>query len=34
LLDRLPGNVINEGDTLLGEQDDEPPLTDYIQRLE
>jgi len=27
LLDRLPGNVVNEGDALLGQQDDQPPLT-------
>ena len=33
LLDRLPGNVVNEGDALLGQQDDQPPLTDHIQRL-
>jgi hypothetical protein len=33
LLDRLPGNVVNEGDALLGQQDDQPPLTDYVQRL-
>jgi hypothetical protein len=33
LLDRLPGNVIDEGDTLLGQQDDQPPLTDDVQRL-
>jgi hypothetical protein len=33
LLDRCPCFVINEGDPLLGEQDDQPPLTDYIQRL-
>jgi hypothetical protein len=34
LLDRLPRNLIDKGDTLLREQDDEPPLTDDIQRLE
>jgi hypothetical protein len=33
LLDRLPGIVVNEGDALLGQQDDQPPLTDHIQRL-
>jgi hypothetical protein len=33
LLDRLPGNVVNEGDALLGQQDDQPPLTDHVQRL-
>jgi len=33
LLDRLPGNLVNEGDALLGEQNDEPPLTDNVQRL-
>jgi hypothetical protein len=30
LLDRLPGNLVNEGDALLGQQDDQPPLTDYV----
>jgi hypothetical protein len=33
LLDRLPGNIVNEGDALLGQQDDQPPLTDDVQRL-
>jgi hypothetical protein len=33
LLDRLPGNFVNEGDALLGQQDDQPPLTDDVQRL-
>jgi hypothetical protein len=33
LLDRLPGNVVDKGDALLGEQYDEPPLTDNVQRL-
>ena len=33
LLDRLPGSIINEGDALFGQQDDQPPLTDHIQRL-
>ena len=33
LLDRLPGIVVNEDDALLGQQDDQPPLTDHIQRL-
>jgi hypothetical protein len=33
LLDRLPGNFVNERDTLLGQQDDQPPLTDDVQRL-
>ena len=33
LLDRLPGNIVNEGDALLGQQDDQPPLTDHVQRL-
>jgi hypothetical protein len=33
LLDRLPGSLVNEGDALLGQQDDQPPLTDHIQRL-
>jgi hypothetical protein len=33
LLDRLPGNLVNEGDALLGEQNDEPPLTDDVKRL-
>jgi hypothetical protein len=33
LLDRLPGNVVNESDALFGQQDDQPPLTDHIQRL-
>jgi len=33
LLDRLPGNVVNERDALLGQQDDQPPLTDDVQRL-
>jgi len=33
LLDRLPGGVVNEGDALLGQQDDQPPLTDDVQRL-
>ena len=33
LLDRLPGNLVHEGDALLGQQDDQPPLTDDVQRL-
>ena len=33
LLDRLPRNVVDEGDALLGQQDDQPPLTDHVQRL-
>ena len=33
LLDRLPRYVVNKGDALLGQQDDQPPLTDHIQRL-
>jgi hypothetical protein len=33
LLDRLPGNIVNKGDALLGEQDHEPPLSDDVQRL-
>jgi hypothetical protein len=33
LLDRLPGDVIDEGDALFGQQDDQPPLTDNVQRL-
>ena len=33
LLDRLPSNVVDEGDALLGQQDDQPPLTDDVQRL-
>jgi len=33
LLDRLPGNIVNEGDALFGQQDDQPPLTDNVQRL-
>jgi len=33
LLDRLPGSVIDEGDALLCQQDDQPPLTDDVQRL-
>jgi len=33
LLDRLPSIVIDEGDALLGEQDDQPPLTDDVKRL-
>jgi hypothetical protein len=33
LLDRLPGNIVNEGDALLGQQDDQPPLTYDVQRL-
>lgn len=34
LLDRLPRNLVDKGDTLLREQDDKPPLTDDVQRLE
>jgi hypothetical protein len=33
LLDRLPGNFVNERDALLGQQDDQPPLTYDVQRL-
>jgi len=33
LLDRLPGNLVNEGDALLGQQDDQPPLTYDVERL-
>jgi len=33
LLDRPPRIVIDEGDALLGEQDDKPPLTDDVKRL-
>ena len=33
LLDRLPGNLVNEGDALLGQQDDQSPLTYDVQRL-
>jgi hypothetical protein len=33
LLDCLPRIVIDEGDALLGEQDDEPPLSDDVKRL-
>ena len=32
-LDRLPSIVIDKGDALLGEQDDQPPLTDDVKRL-
>ena len=32
-LDSLPSGVVYEGDALLGQQDDQPPLTDYVQRL-
>jgi hypothetical protein len=33
LLDRLPGHLINEGDALLGQQDDQPPLANDVKRL-
>jgi hypothetical protein len=33
LLDRLPRNVVDKRDALLGQQDDQPPLTDDVQRL-
>jgi len=33
LLDRLPRDVIDEGDALLGEQNDKPPLADDVKRL-
>ncbi|HYY46668.1 MAG TPA: hypothetical protein VE951_06385 [Candidatus Angelobacter sp.] len=33
LLNRQPCLVVNEGDPLFGQQDDQPPLTDDVQRL-
>jgi hypothetical protein len=33
LLHQLPGKIVHEGDPLLGQQDDQTPLANNIQRL-